>query len=195
MLIERLFSNHNIYLISDQRELVKLCIAVFEKIINHQFLMGVIYVAKHDDPELFVKINTSYLNIKNSSLNAEFVSDSGKGFSEMLGEIAQIDIYKFDANSHGTKVYIESITYCLQPLLAVKVLQNPNSDTQVYVGDLLMIQRLKNYSMSRLYCEIIRACLMSLYVSGSTRESIWCAFTFIKVPHIIKQLSIMSEGN
>lgn len=37
----------------------------------------------------------------------------------------------------------EPVTYCLQPLLAVEVLLNPSSDTQVFVNEILMVQRLK----------------------------------------------------
>lgn len=174
----------------EQNEMVERCTNAMDKIVNHSFLMGVIFVAKHEDAELFTKLTKSYMDVKNALVNTGFTAASGsKNFDELLKEVAHIDIDKLDQTSHIEASYVESITYCLQPLLAVKVLQNPNSDTQVYVSDLLMIQRLKNYSMSRMYCEIIRACLMSLYVSGTTRESIWCAFTFIKVPHIIKQLS------
>lgn len=171
-------------------------INVLEKIIQNQFLMGVIYVAKHEDRDLFTKINKTYLEIKNTILNTGFVAP-GKLFEDFLQKIAYIDIKHLSSSASSTEEnFVEPITYSLQPLLAVEVLLNPNSDTQVLVTQLQMIQRIKNYSMSRLYCEIIRACLISLYnVSGSARESIWCAFTFIKVPHILKKLNSMSKGN
>lgn len=174
---------------------------VLDKIIGTKFLMGVIYVAKHEDRELFTKINKSYLEIKNTILNTGFQSPtagaSGKCFEELLKKVAYIDVTQLDATTTVAETnHVEPIAYCLQPLLAVEVQLNPNSDTQVFVSELLMIHRLKNYSMSRLYCEIIRACLISLYnVSGSARESMWCAFTFIKVPHILKKLNSMSKGN
>lgn len=49
---------------------------------------------------------------------------------------------------------------------------------------------LKGYSYSRLYCELIRACLLCLRDSLSEKDPgpQWGAFTFIKLPHIIKQL-------
>jgi Mediator complex subunit 24 N-terminal. len=37
----------------------------------------------------------------------------------------------------------EPVTYCLQALLAIEVLLNPSSDTQMFVNELLMVQRLK----------------------------------------------------
>lgn len=48
----------------------------------------------------------------------------------------------------------------------------------------------KGYSNPRLYCELIRACLMCLRDSLSEEDHgpQWGAFTFIKLPHIIKYL-------
>lgn len=174
---------------TEQTEMVERCTNVLEKLVNHQFLMGVIFVAKHEDHQLHADLNATYLAIKNDILNASFAADSSKHFEDLLKPIALININHLVVASPNELSHYESITYCLQPLLAVKVLQNPNSDTKSYVADLQMIQRLKNYSLSRLYFEVIRACLVSLFVSGTNRESIWCAFTFIKVPHIIKELS------
>jgi mediator of RNA polymerase II transcription subunit 24 len=37
----------------------------------------------------------------------------------------------------------EPVTYCLQALLAIEVLLNPSSDTQMFVNELLMVHRLK----------------------------------------------------
>lgn len=95
------------------------------------------------------------------------------------------------------KIRMESITHCLQPLFAVQVLLNPSTETAAFVNQLLMVQRLKSYTNARLYCEIIRACLMCLHnVTGTLRsvtqrnrkESQWGAFTFLKVPLILKEL-------
>lgn len=156
--------------------------------------MGVIFVAKHQDADIMSKINRNYIEIKKNSISAGF-NIPGKQFEEYLKKIAYIDWKTLDVVPNSESTAVETITNCLQPLLAVKVHLNPSSDTQMFVNDLLMIQRLKNYSLSRLFCETIRACLMSLYnVSGKLRESIWCAFAFIKVPHILRQLYVMSEG-
>lgn len=167
---------------------------VMEKITSQQFLMGVIFVAKHQDADIMSKINRNYIEIKKNSISAGF-DVPGKQFEEYLKKVAYIDLSTLDITSNVESTSVETITNCLQPLLAVKVHLNPNSDTQMFVNDLLMIQRLKNYSLSRLFCEIIRACLMSLYnVSGTLRESLWCAFAFYKVPHILRQLYVVSEG-
>lgn len=91
------------------------------------------------------------------------------------------------------KTRMESITYCLQPFFAVQVLLNPCTETSVFVNQLLMMQRLKSYTNAQLYCEIIRACLMCLHNAiGMSKESQWGAFTFLKVPLILKELHAAS---
>jgi len=46
----------------------------------------------------------------------------------------------------------EPVTYCLQALLAIEVLLNPSSDTQMLVNELLMVQRLKVMSLGFWLC-------------------------------------------
>lgn len=174
--------------------MVERTINVIEKMTSQQFIMGVIFVAKHQDIDILSKINRNYIEIKKATMNVGF-DIPVRQFEPYLKKIAYIDLNALDVLPHSESTSVETITNCLQPLLAVKVLLNPNSDTQMFVNDLLMIQRLKNYSLSRLFCETIRACLMSLYnVCGKLRESTWCAFAFIKVPHILRHVYIASEG-
>lgn len=83
----------------------------------------------------------------------------------------------------------EPITYCIQPLLAAQNTVNPSTETSTFVSQLHTIQRLKNYSNARLYCEVIRACMMCLHdVNGSFKESHWGSFMIIKLPLILKEL-------
>lgn len=90
---------------------------------------------------------------------------------------------------------VEKITYCVQALLAIEVMHSPSSPTNVLVSQMLLIKRTKGFTMPRLYCEIIRACWLSLYdVSGTANESQWGAFTFIKVPQILSQLHNITKG-
>ncbi|PSN33113.1 hypothetical protein C0J52_23117 [Blattella germanica] len=90
----------------------------------------------------------------------------------------------------------EPVTYCVQALLAIEVLLNPSSDTQMFVNELLMVQRLKGYNLPRLYAEIMRACLITLNdVQGTGIESQWGAFTFLKVPHVLRQIHFTSRGS
>jgi hypothetical protein len=52
-----------------------------------------------------------------------------------------------DSLADGKPDDSEPVTYCLQALLATEVLLNPSSDTQIFVNELLMVQRLKVMSL------------------------------------------------
>lgn len=112
---------------------------------------------------------------------------STPSIEDSLKKLMNLEIESISSNT--ASVPMESITYCLQPLLAVQVLLNPSTETAVFVNQLLMIQRLKGYTNARLYSEVMRACLMCLHnVTGTVKESQWGAVTFLKVPFILKEL-------
>lgn len=180
---------------SQQLKNLNLLIKLLEKIVNNSFLMGIIYVGKQEDQDLLKKLQKKYVDVKNILTHTKFHSlAQAKTFEELLKHVAapnkSVSITILDKNIPNIEV--EPITYCLQPMITVEVLLNPNCSTQTYVSKMLMIQKLKHYSASRLYYELIRSVLASLYnvsgISGTNRESMWCAFTFIKVPYILQQL-------
>lgn len=183
------------YIDEEQQNILKSLVKVIDKLMQNKFLLGIIYVGKHEDTELIGKIQQNYVDIKMLSANAGFAGAfQTHSFEDSLQIIAHLEIEGMqDQPADNTP---ESITYCLQPLISVEILLHPSNDTETFISKLKMVQRLKNYSPSRLYCELIRSCLSSLHnVSGlSNRESMWCAFTLIKVPLIIRDMENASRG-
>lgn len=181
----------NNILSDDQLDVINKTTTVMEKILINQFLVGYLLIGHNEDQELSQKVLKKYVEINELVIATEYKSKNASilGLLENAANLSieNTDMIKFVPRN------TEAITYSLQPLLAVKVLLKPSSDTQVYVVELLMIKRMKEFSFPRLYSELIKASLISLYnVSGTNKESMWCAFTFIKVPHILKQLNQLS---
>ncbi|CAG2056138.1 unnamed protein product [Timema podura] len=117
-----------------------------------------------------------------------------KRVSLLFRKLCQLGSEK-DVSSDPALDVSEPVTYCLQALLVIEVLQNPSADTQMFVNEMLMVKRLKGYSMARLHCEIMRACLISLNdVLGTSEESGWGAFVFLKIPYILRQLHHTTAG-
>ncbi|GAB0095064.1 Mediator of RNA polymerase II transcription subunit 24 [Sergentomyia squamirostris] len=173
----------------DWSSIVKKVDTVLESMVSSQFLMGVIYLGKQEDQELFGKITKKY-----GEMIAGPQGNRNAAVDEAFRKVTFIDLSQLEMLELEPKG-VEAVTNCLQPLLAVEILLNPSADTSVYVSQLLMIQRLKGYSSPRLYYELIRACLVSLNnVSGPNWPSMFCAFTFIKLPHILKQLNALSPS-
>uniref|UniRef100_A0A182P6E2 Mediator of RNA polymerase II transcription subunit 24 n=1 Tax=Anopheles epiroticus TaxID=199890 RepID=A0A182P6E2_9DIPT len=184
---------------TEEEEVVQRVAAVLERIVENPFLLGVLSIGKCDDPELFIALQKRFNGINNLTLTTGYVAHVGSNQKNVtvtdymrklvLLEVDILEMKLFD----GGKV--EPITYSLQPLLAIEVLLNPMCDTHQYVAQLINLKRLKGYSYARLYCEIMRGCLISLNnVEGTAKESLLCAFAFIKVPHILHQIHTKTNG-
>ncbi|XP_054732184.1 mediator of RNA polymerase II transcription subunit 24 [Anastrepha obliqua] len=169
------------------------CVIV-EKFTSNQFLMGIFYIGCYDDIETYGKIRDKYNTLK-TILGSSHLPPRYHSIVQYLQQLAYLDATKLPMPRLHSKG-VESISYCVQPLLAVEVLLNPCNDTSYFVAELQMIQRLKNYSLTRLIYEIVRAGFISLSnVVEVSRDTLWGAFTFFKVPHIIKQLHALQRPN
>lgn len=189
--------SENRSLTTEQQEVVEKTANVLEKIVQSQFLLGVVFVGKFEDPELFGMLANKCLEIENLTVKSGFVppvvSQKNVTVNDYIRKVASIETETLEIKEFDGKG-VEPITYCMQPLIAIDILFNPNCDTQMYVLEFLSIQALKGFPLSRLYCEIIRACLTCLNnVSGTSRESYICAFTFIKVPQIMRQIHLQTR--
>ncbi|XP_058460043.1 mediator of RNA polymerase II transcription subunit 24 [Malaya genurostris] len=189
--------NENRSLTGEQQEVVEKMAHVLEKIVQSQFLLGVVYVGKFEDPEMFGPIEQKCTRIDNLTVASGFVppmiTQKNLTINDYIRKVACIECTALDMKEFDGKC-TERISYCLQPLIAIDFILNPNLDTHTYVCKFRSIQRLKGYSLSRLYYELIRGCLICLNnVNGTARESFVCAFTFIKVPHIFRQLHFQSR--
>ncbi|KAI5644874.1 mediator of RNA polymerase II transcription subunit 24 [Phthorimaea operculella] len=105
---------------------------------------------------------------------------------ETLQKISNMDVDKIAPLNGKT----ESVTHLLQAMIVINVLADPGADMQQLSSQLLMVQRIKGYSLSRLYCELIRACFISLNDSSkdASKQALWAAFTFLKIPQVIHYL-------
>lgn len=170
---------------------------LLEQILSNQFIMANIYLAKQEDTEFIKKLDDKMNGINNNVTNKKCVSLLNAKEIEILFKqllSVNLDGKILDQNNGLLDEPAESLTYCLQPYIAVNVLLNPNCGSKSFASHLQMIQHLKNYQLSRVYCELIRASLICLYNVSSendvSKESMWFAFTFIRVPHIIKHMNL-----
>lgn len=180
-------------------QLLNILTKQLDKVSLNAFLIANMYVAKRENADLYKKIHRKLSDMKNILNNKKFVALTRVKSIEETFTLILVKIDGSLAENDNSNLLIdecESITYCLQPFVAVNVLLNPNGSVQDYVNHLQMVQHLKNYSISRLYSELIRSALISLYnisrESEISLESMWFAFTFIKVPYILKQMNAIN---
>ncbi|XP_012274069.1 mediator of RNA polymerase II transcription subunit 24 isoform X2 [Orussus abietinus] len=179
-------------LLPQPTELIDKPASILKQMLSSNFLCAMMYLAKHDDKDLHAEVAKKCQEIE--ALHKASTLKASVSIEESLKKLCDLDIDSLSLNR--STMEMESITYCLQPLLSVQVLTNPCMETTAFVNQLLMIQRLKSYTNARLYCEIIRACLVCLHdVTGTFHESQWGAFTFLKVPLILKELHSSTIGS
>ncbi|XP_026849415.1 mediator of RNA polymerase II transcription subunit 24 [Drosophila persimilis] len=165
---------------------------VIDRISQHQFMLSMLYVGSREEFECHGKIRDKYAAIKGSLTNSNFTLSS-PGVEQQLQQFAYIDVSHLDLQKLNV-LPAEKISYCIQPLLAVEVLLIPCKETSYYVAELQMLQRLKRYTNTRLFYEIIRAGFLTLSnVADTSPDTMWGAFMFFKMPHIIKQLHALQR--
>lgn len=182
---------------SQHQQISSILKRLLEHIQSNQFIVANIYIAKQEDPDTHKKLDDKMQIIRSNVSNKKCASlANAKEIEVLLSRLLAVKLNGkiLERNNALLDEQAESITYCVQPFIAVNVLLNPNCSTHTYELHLQTIQQIKNYSHARMYAELIRAALISLHNvsngSDTSRESLWCAFTFIRVPQIIKQLSL-----
>lgn len=148
-------------------------------LMTEDFYVSMMCLARYNDAELFSETNRKCVEL-NATLSD---GDEIKQFVQKLENI--------DVNMLRLPVVSEpwpgTLTQCW---LEVKLIGNPGSSTVVLAEQLQIFQRLKGYDDARLYAELMRGSLLSLYTANQTsQESMWGAFTFLKVPHLLLQLA------
>lgn len=158
------------------------CAELLTNMLASDFFMAMIYLAKHDDDSVYGEVLRKCKEIEQFLVqNRSLEIPSASSIESCLKKLRHVKL--------NVKTECEPVTYCLQPLLAVEIMLNPGCETSYLVDKLIMLQRLKGYSNPRLYCDIMRAFLISLNsVLGTSEEAQWGAFTILKLPHIFQQL-------
>lgn len=188
--------------IAEDRAVLEKAAKILEKILSNQFLLGCIWIAKHDTHDLYalVQMQCSYIlkHIINTSMLLSI--EDNESYFKSLRTLSNIRINDMSLG-HSSSVRsatIEHVSYCVQPYIAVHFTLDPGGETQQYVAQMIRLKDLKGYTWDRLFYEIIRSCWISLYSvvsTNTTDETLWGAFALLKMPDIIKTLCIQSLGN
>lgn len=193
-LIRWLWKVYNWHCESDDEDLrIKMKVAIImEKIFANEFLLSILCLAKVDNPGPMADVAAGLVARKQavgSKVDAVELKIENN-FQLLLDlQVDKLDIIRMERKSSP------AITYILQPLLVVELLNNASNDSRI-VSQLLLVQKLKRFSRPEFYCQILRSCLMTLQnVIGTSRGALWCAFTFIKIPQILLKLDLDMAGD
>lgn len=164
------------------QEILEKSTTLLNQIVSSDFLLAMFYLARQNDPEEYQDVTKKCKEIQAfMMMNTQFKAPVN--IHETIQKICVIDINKVAPLNNKA----EPVTHCLQALITVNVLANPSADMQQLSSQLLMVHRIKSYSLSRLYCELIRSCFISLNDSSkdASKQALWAAFTFLKIPQVM----------
>ena len=168
----------------EQEQCLEKITSLAHHIVQSHFIMGILYLAKLEDREAYEKCRTVYKKIPTWNKH-EVVKD----FYQMIfTKLDHLPMKELEPR------VVEPISYCMQPFMSIEVLVHSSAETSVHASKFLMIQKLKRYSMARLYYEIIRSCFITLCHVKEVNYRIWGAFFLFKVPLILKQLHLQSKN-
>jgi mediator of RNA polymerase II transcription subunit 24 len=147
--------------------------------------MGILYVAKLEDREIthYEKCLMAYKKVNNWN-KLEVVKDF---YQIIFVKVEYLTMKELELRTN------EPISFCLQPFMSIEVLVHSSADPSRHVSKFLMIQKLKRYSMARLYCEVLRSCFIMLPHVKEVNYRVWGAFFLFKVPLILKQLHMQTK--
>lgn len=181
-LLVKVMENNNVAT-REQEQCLERITAFSRIIVQNQFLMGVLYLAKLEDRETYEKCVLGYKKIHSWNKH-----DAVKDLYQMI--FVKLDYMEMKELEPRV---IETISYCVQPFMSIEVLVHSSAETSAHVTKFLMIQKLKKYSMSRLYFEVIRSCFMTMCHVKEFNYRLWGAFFLFKVPQILKQLHLQTK--
>nr|CAG4642316.1 EOG090X01FD [Evadne anonyx] len=100
-----------------------------------------------------------------------------------------------ETNQRNKSHYDNSLCTDVHTLISWETLLRPTSDGQNLTQQLDVLQKLRGYSPTQLYCEILRACCLGLAETiDSSGEPRWAVFTFLKVPSLLLRLHRAIHG-
>ncbi|XP_056632124.1 mediator of RNA polymerase II transcription subunit 24 isoform X1 [Diorhabda sublineata] len=153
-------------------------------ILTDDFYISMMCLARYNDPDLFAETNRKCLEL-------ETIFKEQDEILPYIRKLANIDVTILHLPIK-TETWPGSLIQCW---LEVKLTGNPGTSTAILAQQLKIFKKLKGFSNARLYAELMRGSLMSLYnVRKTTHESQWGAFAFLKVPHILLELAGSSDS-
>nr|CAH7752585.1 unnamed protein product [Callosobruchus chinensis] len=148
-------------------------------LLTDDFYVSLICLGRYNDSELFSETNRKCAELK------EILKESDEAL-QYVGKLENIDVQMLRLPIK-TETWPGSLIQCW---LEVTLIGNPGCPTNVLAEQLQIFKTLKGYSNARLYAELMRGSLLSLYnVSQTSQESQRSAFAFLKVPHILVSLT------
>ncbi|XP_057366748.1 mediator of RNA polymerase II transcription subunit 24-like [Daphnia carinata] len=163
---------------------------------EENYLVSLLYIARCCTSDQFAATNLASL-VNQTESNIKHLAGTGNSSLENLVEpvekvIRQCRLFEndlFKENGPEKPFYENSLCTDIHTLISWEALLRPTSDGLELTRQLEVLQKLRGYSATQLYCEILRACCLGLAeTADSPGELRWAVFTFLKAPLLLLRL-------
>ncbi|XP_046644835.1 mediator of RNA polymerase II transcription subunit 24-like [Daphnia pulicaria] len=163
---------------------------------EENYLISLLYIARCCTNDQFSAthltslVNQTESNLKNLTTNGNPSSEKlVESIEKVMRQCRSFENDLFKENGPEKPFYENSLCTDVHTLISWEALLRPTSDGLELTRQLEVLQKLRGYSPTQLYCEILRACCLGLAeTADSPGELRWAVFTFLKAPSLLLRL-------
>ncbi|CAA9994340.1 unnamed protein product [Nesidiocoris tenuis] len=128
--------------------------SILNNMLNCGFLTSMLYLAKHDDKELYNDVVKKCHDIE-ELLSKQAAPPPGPSIQEALIKLCDLELGATSLTTVGNRDadVSEPLTYCVQALLAVQVRRKISAETSELANQLKLLQRLKE-ALPNVLCQV-----------------------------------------
>ncbi|XP_074655944.1 mediator of RNA polymerase II transcription subunit 24-like isoform X2 [Tubulanus polymorphus] len=166
---------------------------LLKSMIEKRTIRAMLHIAIMDESETFREIEQTEANVRGTLSQVQNASitpslrEKVDASLKLLNKISEVSINGTSVLNMSNKIGNPSVAV----LIPQEAVLNPTGDIQLFVDQLLLIEKLQGLNRTALYCDILQACLYGLIDAGGGQEELkWVAFTFLKIPQIISKMQV-----
>ncbi|XP_061198259.1 mediator of RNA polymerase II transcription subunit 24-like isoform X2 [Saccostrea echinata] len=167
------------------------------KIAENPTVQALLYVAMSEDQDNYREYEQTVINVRGTlsqSLSDMLPSQTKQKVGIALQTLSKVQDMTLPSQALCEVSHL-GICPTINTLVTLEAILNPTSDVQPFIDQLCVSERVLHLPRPFLYCEIIRACFMGLNNCVDTPEEIkWAAFTYLKLPQILRFMKQQSPS-
>ncbi|XP_048736976.1 mediator of RNA polymerase II transcription subunit 24-like isoform X2 [Ostrea edulis] len=167
------------------------------RIADQPTVQALLYVAMSEDQDNYREYEQTVINVRGTlsqSLSDMLPSHTKQKVGTALQTLSKVQDMSLPNKALCDVTHL-GICPAINSLVTLEAILNPTSDVQPFIDQLCVSERLLQLSRPFLYCEIFRACFMGLNNCTDTPEEMkWAAFTYLKLPQILRYMKQMSSN-
>ncbi|KAG8200287.1 hypothetical protein JTE90_021937 [Oedothorax gibbosus] len=157
---------------------------------NSTFIKSLLFVGKFEDHGMYAQMTHKHRELEEKINQVPSVTNVAKEIIEgALSLVSLVDNLPMVPSEQASKNIkrCQIVGSTINVMVVIDAILSPANDISAFVNHLLLVKKLENFTLSQLYCEIIRSCLNGIADnSGAFEDDLkWYAFTFLKLPNLI----------